>query len=83
MSLAQIEEEISQFSREELVHLQQAVDAAIAKKKPAVTPEMLEERRRLSEKFMSGEWGVELAGLEADQAKEREKNEALHRRWRD
>ncbi len=43
---------------------------------------MLKRRQQLAQKFMSGEWGVELEGFEESQAKEvksaRQKNQA----WR-
>ncbi|HEV7404693.1 MAG TPA: hypothetical protein VGO11_17260 [Chthoniobacteraceae bacterium] len=47
------------------------------------TPEMLAERRRLSEEIMRGEWSAELPCYEADQARDREKNEEVHRRRAD
>ena len=44
---------------------------------------MMKRRLEITEKFMTGEWGVELASFEESQAKDREKNEALHAKWRD
>jgi plasmid stability protein len=36
------------------------------------TPSMLDERRRIASKFLTGEWGVELAGFEEGRAADRE-----------
>ena len=83
MSLAQLEEELPKLTPEELAHLRAAIDAL---RRPVVrraTPEMLAERRRLADEVMRGEWSAELANYEADQAKDREKNEELHGRWID
>lgn len=44
---------------------------------------MLDARRRLVEKFISGEWGVELSGFEASRAADRERGSADGRKWRD
>jgi hypothetical protein len=43
---------------------------------------MMEERAEIVEKFVSGEWGVELEGFEEGQKKEREKNLKLVKAWR-
>ena len=43
---------------------------------------MLKRRALLSEKFISGEWGVELATFEAAQAADRRGNDAHAKAWR-
>jgi hypothetical protein len=43
----------------------------------------LKRRAELVEKFVSGEWGVELAGLEAAQASDREVDALSANRWRE
>ena len=43
---------------------------------------MLKRRERLAEKFVSGEWGVELSGLEKSVAAERNAELARGRKWR-
>lgn len=43
---------------------------------------MLESRRELVEKFISGEWGVELAGFEAARAADRERASRRDDQWR-
>jgi hypothetical protein len=44
---------------------------------------MLHRRAEITERFVSGEWGVELATFEEGQAIERRKSEELERAWRD
>jgi hypothetical protein len=43
---------------------------------------MMKRREMLSRKFISGEWGVELAPFEAGQSKDRRANEKRARAWR-
>ena len=43
---------------------------------------MLKRRAEIMQKFISGEWGVELKGFEESQSAERKADEALERRWR-
>jgi plasmid stability protein len=43
---------------------------------------MLEARRQLAEKFVSGEWGAELSGFEAARAADRDSATARERAWR-
>lgn len=43
---------------------------------------MLEARRHLAEKFVSGEWGAELTGFENARAVDRESAKARDRAWR-
>jgi hypothetical protein len=43
---------------------------------------MMKRRELLSQKFISGEWGVELPGFEAGQAKDRRSSEKAGRAWR-
>lgn len=80
MSFAELKQEVSHLTPAELQELRQIVEAATRPEVRRATPEMLAERRRLSEELMRGEWNAELPYYEADQAKEREKNEELHRR---
>jgi len=52
------------------------------KKGPAIRrlmAEALQQRRRarIAERFLSGEWGVNLEGFEADQERDRERDAAL------
>ena len=43
---------------------------------------MLKRRAQLSEKFISGEWGVELAGFEAGQAADQKADARRGKTWR-
>ena len=43
---------------------------------------MLRRRREIVEKFLSGDWGTELAGFEAGRAADRESAEVRDRTWR-
>jgi plasmid stability protein len=47
-----------------------------------VEPARLEERKRIAAKFLSGEWGVELAGAEEGRASDRNTAEGRDRVWR-
>jgi hypothetical protein len=42
----------------------------------------LKRRERLAQKFISGEWGVELKGFEAAQAKDRQEDSESEHAWR-
>lgn len=43
---------------------------------------MLEERKRIADKFITGQWGVELAGFAEGRAADRESAEVRSRAWR-
>jgi hypothetical protein len=43
---------------------------------------MMKRRAKLSQKFLSGEWGVELTGFEEGRAKDRIVNDGQSRAWR-
>jgi hypothetical protein len=43
---------------------------------------LLQRRKELAEKFISGEWGAELAGFEAGRAADRESARARAESWR-
>jgi hypothetical protein len=43
---------------------------------------MLKRRREIGEKFISGEWGVELEGFEAGRAADRREAAERNARWR-
>lgn len=43
---------------------------------------MLKRRQQQAEKFISGEWGAELKGFEASQAKDKQDAEQQTRAWR-
>ncbi|HSY49623.1 MAG TPA: hypothetical protein VLC46_12480 [Thermoanaerobaculia bacterium] len=43
---------------------------------------MLEERRRIAEKFRTGEWGADLPGFEEGRVADREAAEMRERAWR-
>ncbi len=43
---------------------------------------ILKRRASMTENFISGKWGVELAGFEAAQAVEKRKSEAQAKAWR-
>jgi plasmid stability protein len=43
---------------------------------------MLQKRKEIVEKFLSGEWGTEFAGFEAGRAADRRSAEARDRSWR-
>jgi hypothetical protein len=81
MSLSELKEGISHLTPAELEELRQIIDAARRPEVRRATPEMLAERRRLSEEIMRGEWSAELPDYEANRAREREKNEELLRQW--
>ena len=56
---------------------------ALRPRTPADVDEaMLERRRRIGEKFISGEWGVGLEGYEEGRAKDRERDAERDRYWR-
>ena len=44
---------------------------------------MMKRRQQLAQKFISGEWEVELSGFEAGQTKDRHINEKRSKAWRD
>jgi plasmid stability protein len=46
------------------------------------TASMLEERRRIAEKFQTGEWGTDLSGFEEGRKADREAAEVQDRAWR-
>ncbi len=43
---------------------------------------MLQRREAIAQKFISGEWGVELSGFEAAREKDRKANTKNERAWR-
>jgi len=43
---------------------------------------LLKRRERLAQRFISGEWGVELKGFEAAQAADHEAERQSEKRWR-
>ena len=43
---------------------------------------MLKRREALAQKFISGQWGVELKGFEEAQAMDRQKDSASAKNWR-
>jgi hypothetical protein len=43
---------------------------------------MLKRREKLAQKFISGEWGVDLAAFEGGQSVDRQADEKQDRRWR-
>jgi len=43
---------------------------------------MMKRREALAQKFISGKWGVELAGFESGQVKDRQAEEKRRRIWR-
>jgi len=46
------------------------------------TASMLEERKRIAEKFLTGEWGADLSGFEEGRAADRDAAAARERAWR-
>lgn len=57
---------------------------SLARARPApivVDAAMLEERKRLLDKFLTGEWSVDFEGFEEAQAKERAEAEEQMRMW--
>jgi hypothetical protein len=59
--------------------LRQALAGSVAS---SANHAMLDARRRLAEKFISGEWGAELTGFEAARAVDRECANKHDRAWR-
>ena len=57
--------------------------AKAASAESAPDESMLQRRREIAEKFISGEWGVELEGFEAGRAADREAARARAQLWRD
>lgn len=53
-----------------------------AVRKLVVDALMLKRRHEIMQKFISGEWGVELKGYEESQAADRKADQELERRWR-
>ena len=49
----------------------------------AVDAAMLEARRQIAEKFISGEWGTELSGFEAARKADRQRANDSDRTWRE
>jgi len=47
-----------------------------------VTAEMLAERRKIAEKFMTGEWGTEFQGFEEGRAADRKSARDRDQTWR-
>jgi len=56
--------------------------AALAASTPAPSASMLAERARIADKFLTGEWGVELSGFEEGGAAGRKSAEIRDRTWR-
>ncbi|HEY5892673.1 MAG TPA: hypothetical protein VIT91_05525 [Chthoniobacterales bacterium] len=52
-------------------------------RKLLVSELMMRRRREIADKFVSGEWGVELAGYEAATGKDQADDQTLHSKWRD
>jgi plasmid stability protein len=48
----------------------------------AADASMLAERKRIADKFVTGEWGLELAGFEDGRAAERRTAERRNQSWR-
>jgi len=46
------------------------------------TPEMLAERRKIAEKFLSGQWGTEFPGFEERRAADRKAAHERNQTWR-
>jgi plasmid stability protein len=46
------------------------------------TASMLEERKRIAEKFLTGEWGADLTGFEEGRVADRDAAQARDRAWR-
>ncbi len=59
-----------------------AVGAAVVKPSAGTDQPLLERRREVAEKFISGEWGVDLEGFESGRAAERESARARAESWR-
>jgi plasmid stability protein len=47
-----------------------------------VDPRMLERRKAIVQKFLSGEWGTEFQGFEEGRAADRKSAEARNKTWR-
>ena len=50
---------------------------------PKIDADTMRQRKEIAQKFISGEWGIEFDGFEAERAAEREKAERMARRWRE
>src|SRR5712672_1926899 len=44
---------------------------------------MLEARKRIAKKFLTGEWGLDLSGFEEGRKADRDASKAQERAWRD
>jgi hypothetical protein len=64
--------------------LRKGLAAAVAESEIPVGAEqsLLQRRKELAEKFISGEWGAELAGFESGRAADRESARARAELWR-
>ena len=67
---------------EDLLRKGLAADAPPAATEVVASEEMLRRRREITDKFVSGEWGVELEGFEAGQEADRRSERELEERWR-
>jgi hypothetical protein len=74
--------EISDSELKELRKLTGERKKGPAIRKVVVDALKLRRRREMNEKFLSGEWGVELKGYEEAQKKDKEDQEEMERRWR-
>jgi hypothetical protein len=78
--------EVSLRAEQEGLELTDAV-ARLLRKGLATTPpvtvdeEMLSRRKQVAEKFITGEWGVELEGYEAGRAADRASAREMTDRW--
>lgn len=59
-----------------------AADSAQAATGVDASAAIMQRRKELADKFVSGQWGVELDGFERGQAADRESERQLEERWR-
>jgi hypothetical protein len=74
MSLAQIQEELTKLTPAELKQLLRTIDDRLSREKAAVTGEMLQRRRDLADKFMSGEYGADSPSWQETRAHDKKKD---------
>jgi len=74
--------EISDSDLKEICRLTGVKKKGPAIRKLVIDALMLKRREALAQKFLSGEWGVELKGLDAAEAAERKAERQRERRWR-
>lgn len=73
--------EISDSDAKEICHVTGEKKKGPAIRKLILEALQLKRREKLAEKFVSGEWGVQLEGFEVVQAADHEADRHIEKRW--